>query len=407
MSVPVPKVEIGFDLTDSPIGPFFRLDDPVAGKLDNTEYRLGGTIFYDVTDRVRSIQISRGKPRRFASFPAGQVLVEFNNHDRAFDPEYTSSPFFGNIIPRREIRVSSGTAIQFSGWIDDWNLSYTPDGNSLAEGIGLDASTILAKQSLTAGTPTPELTGARIENALSDPAVAWANELRDIQSGSVNAGSQEIDANTNALTYLQTITQTEGGLLFIDKLGRVAFRNRIQAPTSATLVTFDQGTNIPYDAIGIVYGSEQLYNRVVIANVGGGTAVATDNASVGQYGLRELSQTNLLGETDAQSVDLAVYYADLYSEPEYRIETLEVSLEDLAEAKQAQVLGLELGSVCKVEFTPNGIGDPIEKFIQVIRIEHSVTPSFHKVTLGFQEVKYQYLVLDDAVFGKLDEGNLG
>ena len=407
MAIPAQKVEIGFDLTDSPIGPFFRLDDPVAGKLDNTSYRLGGTIFYDVTDRVRSININRGKPRRFSSVPAGVAEVEFNNHDRAFDPEYVDSPFAGNIIPRREIRITSGTAIQFSGWVDDWNLSYTPDGNSLAIAVALDATTILAKQFLTAGTPTAELTSERINTTLSDSAVDWSTELRNIETGSVNVGTQEIVEGTNALTYLQNVTQTEAGLLFIDKAGQVTFKKRIQAPSSATLVTFDQNSGIPYSAIGIVYGSELLFNEVTIANRGGGTAVATDPASQGTYGKRELSQTDLLGETDLQSADLALYYADLYSEPEYRVESLVIDLTDLDSTKQDQVLGLELGSVCKVSFTPNNIGDPIIKFIQVIKIDHSVTTSFQRTTLGFQEIKYLYFVLDDAEFGKLDVATLG
>lgn len=407
MSIPTPKVEIGFDLTDSPIGPFFRLDDPVAGRLDNTDYRLGGTIFYDVTNRVKSFSISRGKPRRFSTFPAGQAVVEFNNHDRAFDPTYASSPFAGNIIPRREIRISSGTVVQFTGWVEDWNLAYTPDGNSVADAVALDATTILAKQFLTAGTPTVELTGTRINNSLSDPLVGWSTELRDIETGSVNAGAQAIEASTNALQYLQDIAATEAGLLFVDKQGRIAFRNRVQAPSSDSLVTFDQNSGVPYLAIGIVYGSELLFNRVVIANTGGGTAVATDTASASTYGTRELVQTDLLGATDQQSVDLAVYFADLYSEPEYRVETLEINVQDLSEAHQEQVLGLEIGDVCEVSFTPNGIGDPIVKFIQVIKIDQAITPSFHKMTLGFQEIKYLYLVLDDAEFGKLDQGYLG
>ena len=229
MAIPTPKVEIGFDLTDSPIGPFFRLNDDVAGRLDNTDFRLGGTIFYDVTDRVRSLSISRGKGRRFTDFPAGQAVVEFNNHDRAFDPEYSASPFAGNIIPRREIKVSAGTAIQFTGWVDDWNLTYTPDGNSIADAAALDATTILAKQTLTAGTPTQELTSTRVNTALTD--AGWASELRDIQTGTVEVGTQEIEANQNALSYLEQVTRTEAGLLFVDKLGRVAFRPRRQAPS--------------------------------------------------------------------------------------------------------------------------------------------------------------------------------
>lgn len=407
MAIPTPKVEIGFDLTDSPIGPFFRLDDSVAGRLDNTDYRLGGTIFYDVTDYVRGITWNRGKSRRFANFQAGGFNISFNNHDRTFDPTYTSSPFYGNIIPRREVRITAGTGIQFTGWIDDWNLSYTPDGNSLAEATGSDAFTILAKQNLTAGTPTQQYTGDRINTVLSDSGVNWATELRDIDTGIRQVGTQEISENTGALTYMQKVTQSEDGLLFIGKNGYVTFRDGVSAPSSADLVTFDQQGGIPYASIGVVYGSELLYNEVTIANVGGGTAVAEGIASQGEYGIRSLAITDLLGATDEQSVDLAVKYVDLYAQPEYRVESLVVNLHDLDAADQETVLGLELGSVCKVEFTPNGIGDAIERFIQVIRMDHSVGPDRHVVSFSFQEIKYLALVLDDAVFGKLDVANLG
>jgi len=407
MAIPTPKVEIGFDLTDSPIGPFFRLDDNVAGRLDNTSYRLGGTIFVDVTNYVRGINWNRGKGRRFANFQAGSFSISLNNHDRTFDPTYESSPFFGNIIPRREVRITSGTAIQFTGWIDDWNLAYTPDGNSLAEAVGSDAFTILAKQFVAAGTPTQEYTGERIDSVLSDPGVNWALELRDIETGLRQVGTQEIADNTGALTYMQKVTQTEDGLLFIGKKGYVVFKDGVQAPSSTDLVTFDQQGGIPYASIGVVYGSELLYNEVTIANIGGGTAVATSASSQGEYGIRSLALTDLLGANDLQSVDLAVKYIDLYAQPEYRVESLVVNLHDLDAPDQETVLGLELGSICKVEFTPNGIGDPIERFIQVISMDHSVAPTLHTVSFGFQEIKYLALVLDDAVFGKLDVANLG
>ena len=405
MAAATPKVEVGFDLTESSIGPFLRLDDTTAGRLDNLDYRLGGTIFYDITDRVRDISISRGKPRRFAAFPAAIASVSFNNHDRAFDPLYVNSPFYGNIIPRREIKISVGGELAFSGWVDDWNLFYTPDGNSIADATALDATTILAQQTLAASTPSVEATGSRIATTLNS--LGWSSVLRTLDAGTVDCGTQSIAEGASGLAYLQTVAATEAGLLFVAKDGHVTFRNRKQFPTSATLVTFDQGSNIPYSAIGIVYGSELLFNQVTIANEGGATAVTTDPSSIGTYGAREYSQTDLLGATDQQSIDLSVHYADLYSLPEYRVDSLEVKINDLSPAKQAEMFSLEIGSVCKVDFTPNGIGDPIEKFVQVIKIEHAKTPQFHDMTLSFQEVKYLGLILDDAVFGKLDEANLG
>ena len=404
MTAAVLKVEVGFDLLESPIGPFLRLNEPVAGKLNSPDYRLGGAIFYDITDRVRDITISRGKPRRFAAFPAAIANVSFNNHDRAFDPLYLDSPFYGNIVPRREIRISLGGELAFSGWVSDWNLTYTPDGNSIADATSLDATTILAQQTLDASTPSVEATGSRIAATLDS--LGWSASLRSLDDGTVDCGAQEITDGTGGLGYLQTVAATEGGLLFVAKNGHVAFRNRIQFPTSETLVIFDQGDNVPYSSIGVIFGSELLFNQITIANVGGGTAVTTDQASIGTYGAREYSQTDLLGATDQQSVDLSVHYADIYSQPEYRVESLNIKINDLSPEHQAKLFGLEIGGVCKVEFTPNGIGDAIEKFIQVIKIEHSKTPQFHDMNLSFQEVKYTAFILDDAIFGKLDSANL-
>lgn len=407
MALPAQKVEIGFDLTDTPITRFFTLNDNVAGRLDNTEYRLGGTAFIDVTEYVKSFQISRGKPRRFSSFPAGAANVTFNNHTRAFDPTYSQSPFAGQIIPRREIRITSGTAVQFQGYIDDWNLTYLVNGDSVADALAKDSTSIVAKQVLTGGTPTEQYTGERIAAVLDDPGVNWATDARDLETGRSLVGTQVIEPNTDALTYMQKVAETEPGLLFVNKVGHFAFRDSLNFATESNLTIFGQGTGIPYSGIQVVYGSELLYNSVTIANVGGGTATATNLESQNTYGIRELAITDLLGANDQQSVDLAVKYADLYSDPEYRVEVLEVQLQKLDPADQAKVLNLEIGDVCKVEFTPNNIGDPIERFVQVISIRHDVSPEIHVSRLGFQQIKYLPLVLDDTIFGKLDVANLG
>jgi len=92
MAKPVQKVEIGFDLTENNVGPYFRLDDPIAGVLDGTDYVLGGTIFFDVTSAVKQFTIRRGKSRQLDRYSTGQARISFNNNNRDFDPEYESSP---------------------------------------------------------------------------------------------------------------------------------------------------------------------------------------------------------------------------------------------------------------------------------------------------------------------------
>ena len=406
MGMPVEKIEVGFDLIDSPIAPFFVLDDPVKGKLDNTQYVIAGTIFYDITDRARNFSISRGKPREFAVYPAGIAEIQFNNHDRAFDPLYVDSPFYGNIIPRRSLRITSGTAVQFTGWVDDWNLAYLPDGDSVATAFCVDATSLLATQKLSAGTPTPELSGARINNILSQTTVDWPTGLRDIDTGAVEMGNQPIAEGTIALSYLQKVAASEPGQIFIGKNGYVTYQDIRHTPTSSSLVTFG-GTGIPFGGIEVVYGSELLYNEIVIGRSGGGTAIAVDLDSQTAYGIRNYTETDLLMASDLDAVDLAVLYADKYSRPESRVNALEIFVHKLDPADQTKVLDLEIGSICKIEFTPNGIGDAISQYIEVIRIEHNVDPQIHRLQLGFMQITQASLVLDDAEFGKLDTYRLG
>lgn len=399
MAMPVEKIEVGFDTSFSGAGNFFVLDDPVKGQLDNTSYPLGGLTFIDVTDRVRKFTVSRGRSSLFAAFPTGQLNVEFNNHDRAFDPLYTASPFAGNIVPRREIRATTADSVIYTGWIDDWNYSYTPDGDSTAEAIAYDATSILSGQTLAAGTPTVELTGARINSVLDS--INWSVGARNIDTGESTLSAAPIEEGTNAMAYLQNIALSEPGLVFIDKAGQVRFIDRLQSPTSTGLVTFG-GTGIPFQNLDVTYGSENLYNQIVVDRVGGGTATATDTQSVSDYGLRVLTQNGLLLNTDLDLAELALVLAQRYSQPEYRFSSLEVALHKLSPAQQEEILNLELGSIAKVIFLPNGIGDPIERYVQIIAMNQTVNPFTHFIDFSFQSVDYAYLVLDDAEFGKLD-----
>ena len=405
MTLPVPKVEIGFDLTDSPIGPFFRLDDDVAGRLDNTDFRLGGTIFYDVTDRVRNLSTQRGRPNEFASFPSGQLTIEFNNHDRAFDPLYTASPFFGNIVPRREVRVSFDDDRAFTGWIEDWDLQYTPDGDSTVTAIAYDAFYIVTNQTLAEFTPSVETADERINTILSRPGVNWPTDLRNLEASTQNMGSYLIEDGTNALTYLQNVAIAEPGQLFVGKSGSISFTNRQKYPTSTDLVTLGEG-GISFDNLRVIYGAEDLYNEVTISRLEGGTAIASDISSQGEYGVRSYTQSDLIVETDDQIAEIAVEYASRFSQPEYRVESLEVDMHKQSTLDKQAIFGLELGSVVAWAFTPNGIAPSIDRYLEIINITHTVNAFTHYVTLGFKEIRYAPLVLDDTLFGKLDVGTL-
>jgi hypothetical protein len=407
MSIPATTVEIGFDLSALG-GPFFILDDPVQGVLDNTEYTLGGTLFYDVSEYVRSVSVARGKSRQLDRFTAGGATIELNNNSRAFDPENTASPFFGQIIPKRTIKVETGGSAVFYGVVDDWNLNYDLSGLSLAGADCVDGFTLLAQRALSASTETSQKTGARINSILDRSEVNWPSSLRDIDTGATTLQADVIQDGTNALEYLQLVTDSEPGSIFMGSDGFIVFKDRSVAPVSAGQVTFsDDGTGVEFSEVQVVYGSELLYNYVQIERNNGGTAIAFDSDSINSYGQQALIQSGLLMNTDSDALELANYLLSQYSEPEYRFETLTVQLESLTPSDQSDVLGLEIGDVARIKFTPNNVGSQIDKFASIIRIDHDIQPASHRITFGFQTLDYASLVLDDTEFGLLDTGRLG
>jgi hypothetical protein len=67
-----------------------------------------------------------------------------------------------------------------------------------------------------------------------------------------------------------------------------------------------------------------------------------------------------------------------------------------------ELLALELGDESVVSFTPNGIGDPISLRYRIIGISHDVGVDRHTMSFNFEQLQFQFFVLDDPVFGKLD-----
>lgn len=401
------KVEVGFDLTTTG-GPFLVLDDAVQGQLDNADWVLGGTLFYDITDDVRSIQISRGKTAEFDTFPSGEAVVELNNRLRTYDPTYTASPFYGNIVPKREVRISSNNIVQYNGVIDDWNLDYSTNGEAIATFVASDGFVYINNQTLAASTATVQTSGARITTILDDPAVAWPATKRQIDTGVATLGADVIADNTNVLTYLQLVESSEFGKLFISKSGDLVFQDRTVAPSSTGVVHLaDDGTGVPYQNMTVVYGSEQLHNEIVVSSVITNSQVtAIDSDSQNAYGIFNLTLSDLLVNSDAQLENLASYLAFKYSQPEFRFDSVEVRVNNLTTDQQTAVLGLELGDVVKITFTPSGIPPAIVKYAEIIRADHEVDiTGEHIMNLGFTTLDYGYLVLDDTAFGRLDQDN--
>jgi hypothetical protein len=423
------KVELGFTSAGAS-APFFTLNGARLGLLNNTEGLLGGgEILVDVSEYVRNFNITRGKSRELDRFQAGQASVAFNNNDRTFDPTFAASPFAGQIAPRRQIVITVDDVIQYEGTIDDWNIGYEQGGNSVASAVAFDGIANLANITLTDFTPTGAVveskflilddnprgelnnsdnllagadgavtTGRAINSALDN--INWPEDKRDLDTGQAIVESNLIDNDTIILDYLQKVATSEPSGVFISKSGDVKFIERNAGFLASKPLLADDGTGIPYSIVSVIFGTELLFNEVVVSN-STDQAIAVNDASVSLYGKRDVTRETFLNSVD-QLNQLADFIVGKFGEPEFRFQVIEVDLANLTTAQRAQMINLELGDFVEVKFTPNNIPPAIQRFGQVISTKSTFQPTSQIIQIGLQSVQGALIVLDEEAFAKLD-----
>lgn len=377
------------------------------------ELQGAGASWFDITSYVSNVSISRGRSRELEKFDAGSFSISLRNETRAFDPLYTSSPFYGYIVPKKRIRISSGGVVVFTGYVADWNLSYDISGSSIANVTGFDAFSYLSNQILggVLVNPSAVKTGTRITGMLSYLGISWPGGSSSINAGLMDAQPDTLGADTNILDYFQLLERTERGALFMSPTNVLKFYNYANIgspkPTTSSVILSDSG-NIGYQEIEVVYGSELLYNAVTLTRNGSSnTGYSVDNDSLALYGQLNYEDTGLLLNSDLDLEAQAEYLTFLYSDSEYRFNSVTVMLNPLSGADQSAVLGLDLMDTVQVVFTPNKIGPPITKTLRIIGIDHSIDVDQHRISFRFAEVKTQVLILNDSSYGLLDSNVLG
>ena len=410
MPAPDVKVELGLNLGQG--DPFsFVLDDAIRGELDNTDFTLGGERFFDISDRLVTTLIRRGKSQALDRIDAGVVAITVDNSDRTFDPLYPDGPFFGQLIPRRSVRISANNQPVFRGFIDDFDIQYEPGKQSVVRIDVSDALSVLANSGLEEFTPDSELSGARINAVLDRPEVAWPEELREIDPGNSIMLDVDVQEGTGTLEYLQLVSSSEFGDIFIGKAGRIIFRERNAVPNVPDLTFSDEladASEIQFADVNIVFGSENLYNRISLENADlfPEEAFAEDEDSQVVFGPRTFQQSGLLVQEPEQLQFLADFLLARFKEPQYRFEAVTVVLDTLTTENQDRVLDLEIGDIVNVRFEPSGIPPAIEQLVKIIGINHDWNPASKNITFALERLDFAIFILDNPVLGVLDTDRL-
>lgn len=187
MAYPTPIIEIAFD------------DGP---------YVVSPT-WTDVTQYCRGFETSRGVPDDWTLQADGSASVTLSNRDRRFDPFYTSGPYYGKLLPRRQIRIRTASYDIFRGFISGWPPEWTDAGYDSTVTLScFDALQLLGSSSMPADWALPYILtlSPRHYWEMDDPVRLYTTEMTLVDRGSA---ASAVKASPN---YVYQGSQIAGGL---------------------------------------------------------------------------------------------------------------------------------------------------------------------------------------------------
>jgi hypothetical protein len=404
----------------------FILDDTVKGVLDNTQFVLDGASQYaPVLDGTIALTARRGRENTGDQFGIGTMNFTLNDTyaDGVFNPFDTTSPYYDpdnaipGLAPLRKVRFSRYSSLNVKeylwvGYIVNYDYNFTLGGLDTVTVNCADYSYQLGQTFLAEWNVTEELSSVRFDALLDLPEVAYTG-ARDIETGVATLGGAAawtVPNGTSVSGYAYQINQAEQGRIFVDREGTITFQKRIGQVLGVPVAEFhDDGTNIGYSAIDISFQADTVVNRASIQHAGATSPqVAEDLASQSLYLIQTESITGSLVHNDAAALTLAQYL--LSANPEARFNFLGTEFPGTPALDQDILALLDVGDVINIQKAITTSSGPTQfsQNLTIEGLEHRLTLSAgHAVTYFTAPTTIVYeLILDDIVYGTLDEDNV-
>jgi hypothetical protein len=395
----------------------FRLDNATAGVLDNTEFVLTGTTeFAPMLQYSTNVNIRRGRRDVGDQFSAGTMSFNLNDSlaGGTLNPLYSSSPYVDpneefTLAPLRKVSFGRyngvGTFIElFRGQIVNYDYSYQLGQQNIITVYCADDFYLLAQTALAEFNVSEQLSSARLSAVLDLPEVAYPALTRDIETGTQTLGgaaAYTVPEGTNVKAYIDQIQAAEQGRIFISRAGDFTAQPRVGQTLSGSVADFhDDGTNIPYNSLGIIFNADLIVNRASIQHLGATSPeVADDLVSQAKYLIQNTSITNSLLHNDAAALDLANYL--LVGEPEATFNAVQTDYLMLTTAQRETLALVDIGDTITITNTITGGQVAQELAVEGIEIQVNVNNG-HRVTFYTSATVIVYeFSLDDVIFGKL------
>ena len=345
--LPVVKIRLG---TGASFGNPLVLGDPLNGILGTNVLGSSTIQVVDVSNLTTRIATRHGRDRMFEEYLPGDATIEFLDFTGDWNPANTSSPYYPNILPMRQVQVyttySGNSYFIFSGYITSWDYQWADQSADYATVTVqcVDAFRLLQLANITtvAGAANKDLPGERINLILDE--IGWPSSLRDIDMGDTELENDPGDSRS-ALAAIQTIEQSDLGAFFIAHDGTAVYydRARLSQKAAGTAYQFnDDGTNIAYQDIDINFDETELANQVTLTRLSGQPQTASDATSIANYFLRSYERSGLMMETNATALVRAGQILNYRKNPRIRIDSLTLDMSSVSNRVEPG-LALEVG----------------------------------------------------------------
>ena len=337
MSLPA-QIAVTFDFSSgATFGTGFVIGSPDNGVIGVNSFGSSDVVIptVDLTPDVYNISIRRGRNILKDQYEAGTAVVRVLDPLGYFNPQNTSSPYYGYLVPLRKLRISATTATAehflFSGYVNDYRYTF-PTGQETAyvDILCTDGFRLLqmANISTVATTPAGQTTGTRIGKILDD--VQFPNSMRSIATGDATCIADPATVRTT-LEAIKNVEFSEGlGAFYMSPDGTAVFKSRseVTGTLGDTAIEFNQTTGIPYKQLKYAFDDKLIINDVRFSRVGGTVQNVFSQTSIDKYFPHSLTQESLVAETDAQVLGAAQNYVNTRKETTIRIDEMTVDLLD-------------------------------------------------------------------------------
>lgn len=411
MTLPAtPQVLIRFG-TGASFGNALILGDTNDGILGSNVLGTTSVKPIDVTEYCNSISVRRGRDRVTDHYNNGTATVTFIDQTGDFDPSNESGPYFGEILPMRQLRIAatySGTEyLLFTGFITSWDYEYQKGFDGAF--VTVQAEDAFRVLNLTqveeiAGSAPQDLPGTRINELLDE--ANWPNSLRQISAGEVELLDDPWTVRA-ALAAMQTIEDTENGALYCDASGKVVFKSRVDVATASvqTATVFsDNGSDIAYQGIDFSLDDSELANDVIVEAEGGEPQQADDATSIETYFRRTLSRTGLMFYDDNDAYSQARRILSYRKDVKLRINS--ITLDCSTDSNRVlPALTLDFNDPIEVNKTNPG-SVALSALLTIQGINHDIRPDTWQTTFTTAFPLTSAFILGSTQFGILGTSSL-